>query len=101
MWMIVMFDLPTETARDKRNYQLFRSFILDEGFAMLQYSVYGRHCATREIAANKELRVGRSLPPRGEVRVLTVTDAQFARMRIYRENRRTRPEAPASQLEFW
>ena len=101
MWMLVMFDLPTDTKIDKRNYRQFRNLLLDEGFSMLQFSVYGRHCATRERVESKEKRIEIRVPPRGEVRILTVTDAQFARMRIYQKTRRKAAERPAEQLEFW
>ncbi len=101
MWMIVMFDLPTKDKASRKKYQQFRNLLLDEGFNMLQYSVYGRHCATREKVENKKQRLTRNLPPKGEVRILQVTEAQFSKMTIYRQNARATPETPAPQLELW
>lgn len=101
MWLLVVFDLPTTTKVDKRHYTRFRTQLLNEGFQMLQFSVYGRHCATRERVEAKERRIVMSLPPAGEVRLLTVTDAQFARMRIFESKRRINAETVPRQLEFW
>ena len=40
MRVIVFFDLPTETAEDKKEYRNFRKFLIKKGFLMLQESVY-------------------------------------------------------------
>lgn len=101
MWMVVMFDLPVITKKQKTDYRHFHEFLIDDGFTMMQYSVYGRHCATREKADAHLQRVRRSTPPQGEVRVLRVTEAQFARMAIFRDRVPTRAESVPKQLEFW
>ncbi len=101
VWLLVIFDLPTTTTSDRRDYARFRKQLLNEGFQMLQFSVYGRHCATRERLEAKERRVRSDLPPAGQVRLLTVTDAQFARMRVFESKHQREPERPPLQLEFW
>jgi len=101
VWLVVIFDLPTTTRLHRFHYQRFRNILLTEGFRMLQYSVYGRHCATRERVEAKEQRVTKHLPPEGEVRILTITDSQFARMRIFESKLTQRPEKAPQQLEFW
>ena len=101
VWMIVMFDLPSTTKTDKANYRHFHDFLLDDGFRMLQYSVYGRHCISREKAESHAHRVKRATPPRGEVRILSVTEAQFGRMEIYRNFVKKNAETTPRQLEFW
>jgi len=101
MWMVVLFDLPVKTKLDKYRYRRFHDFLTDDGFRMLQYSVYSRHCASREVSQAHAQRVRRATPPRGEVRVLRVTEAQFARMEIFRNSRRERSEPVPLQLEFW
>ena len=68
---------------------------------MLQYSVYGRHCASAENAKVHIRRVENGVPPDGEVRVLTVTDKQFERMRIFWGKMRKSPEKPLAQLELF
>lgn len=83
MWLVAMFDLPVDTKQARRNYARFRKFLLEDGFARLQFSVYGRHCASEENADVHLKRVEKHLPPDGEVRLLAVTDRQFERMRIF------------------
>ncbi|MFZ4584017.1 MAG: CRISPR-associated endonuclease Cas2 [Acidimicrobiia bacterium] len=99
--MLVMFDLPVGSKRAKTDYRRFRDFLQDDGFAMLQYSVYGRHCATRESADAHAARVRFALPPAGEVRILRVTEAQYARMEVFRNFERRHPEPAPAVLELW
>ena len=83
MWILVMFDLPTDTKKARRDYSVFRKNLLQNGFAQMQYSVYTRHCPSKE---NAEVHIGRIegyVPPDGEVRILTLTDKQFERMVIF------------------
>jgi CRISPR-associated protein Cas2 len=82
VWMFVFFDLPVGTKADRRWATKFRNFLLDDGFLMLQLSVYVRVCRGEEAAQMHALRVTTNLPPRGSVRTLQVTDRQYARMRL-------------------
>ena len=50
MWLMVLFDLPTETKRDIRAYSVFRKNLMKDGFTMFQFSIYIRHCASMENA---------------------------------------------------
>lgn len=101
MWVIALFDLPTEGQDQRRAYARFRKDLLDDGFSMMQYSVYQRHCASRENADVHIRRMGQRLPPEGEVRFLVITDRQFSNIAIYLgRKRQPRPESPA-QLEFF
>lgn len=101
MWVIAMFDLPTDTKRAKRAYVRFRTMLLKDGFAMMQYSVYIRHCSSEENAGVHTQRVQYALPDDGEVRILTITDKQFERMRVFWGKRRTPTEQPPKQLELF
>ena len=98
MWVIAMFDLPVDTAEGRREYTRFRKALIRNGFSMMQYSVYIRHTSSRENAAVHIERVQAAVPPQGEIRVLTVTDAQFARMRVFWGKERREPEEPPTQL---
>jgi CRISPR-associated protein Cas2 len=80
MWLFVLFDLPTETKTDRRNYAIFRKRLLKDGFTMMQYSVYIRHCASRESAEVHISRVQKMLPPKGTISVANITDKQFSRI---------------------
>jgi CRISPR-associated protein Cas2 len=83
MWIMVLFDLPTETKQDKKNYTDFRKKMQKDGFTMFQFSAYLRHCSSRENAEVHVKRVQRNLPPKGHVGILTVTDKQFGMMQVF------------------
>jgi len=101
MWVVAMFDLPVDTKTARRAYALFRKSLLRDGFTKMQYSVYVRHCPSRENADVHIHRVAACVPDDGEVRVLTVTDKQFERMRVFLGKRRIPPEKGAVQLVFF
>lgn len=101
MWVMVMFDLPTDTKAARRAYTVFRKQLLRDGFSMMQYSVYVRHCASEENAHVHCQRVEAWVPGDGEVRVLNITDKQYERMRIFWGKRRKPPETPPRQLELF
>ncbi|MGB7210064.1 MAG: CRISPR-associated endonuclease Cas2 [Pyrinomonadaceae bacterium] len=96
-----MFDLPTETPDDRRKYAQFRGFLLKDGFSMLQFSVYGRHCPSDENAEVHENRVMMWLPPKGNVRIIKVTEKQFARMKTFYGKAPRKTEEPPLQLSFF
>lgn len=101
MWLFVLFDLPVDTKAARRAYAQFRKFLLKDGFLQLQYSVYARVCASE---ANVEVHVRRveaRVPDDGEVRLLCITDKQFARQRIYWGKARKLPPKTPQQLEFF
>ena len=83
MWLFVFFDLPTETKKDRRNASQFRINLLKDGFSMMQFSVYVRHCASGESADVHEKRIYRLLPPLGKVSVLRITDKQFGNIQNF------------------
>ena len=82
MRMLCMFDLPVETDTQKRNYRIFRKELLKEGFVMMQYSVYVRVCPSREYARRLERRIIKITPPKGNVRLLCVTEKQYEDMTL-------------------
>jgi CRISPR-associated protein Cas2 len=80
--MLVFFDLPVSTRADRRHYAQFRRFLLNDGFDMIQFSVYGRILNGRDAEEKHMQRVVANLPPEGSVRVLTVTEKQYASMKL-------------------
>lgn len=80
MRLIVFFDLPTETNEDKRNYRRFRKCLIQNGFLMLQESVYCRILLTptSENAVMEIIR--KNKPADGLVQMLSVTEKQFSKM---------------------
>lgn len=101
MWVLVMFDLPTDTKKARRDYSQFRKFLLEDGFRKMQFSIYLRHCPSQENADVHTSRVENRLPPDGEVRIITITDKQFERMEVFLGKLRKPPEqAPRQMLLF-
>ena len=82
MRMLVFFDLPVVTRAERRAYTQFRRFLLNDGFDMIQFSVYGRILNGRDAEEKHMQRVVANLPPEGSVRLLTVTEKQYASMRL-------------------
>ena len=82
MWLMVMFDLPVGTRAERREASRFRHFLKDDGFLMLQFSVYARVIRGEDGVDKHLLRVTKSLPSKGSVRTLTITDRQYARMKF-------------------
>ena len=101
MWLLTMFDLPTDTKKARKDYTRFRKALIKDGFTMMQYSVYIRHCASEENADVHDGRVVAVLPPDGEVRLIRITDKQYERMRVFWGKRRKPTEQPPRQLELF
>lgn len=101
MWILVMFDLPVDTKKARRQYAQFRKMLLNDGFMQMQYSVYMRHCPSRENATVHVARIEHNVPPDGEVRILVITDKQFERMRIFLGKMRRVAESPPPQLQLF
>lgn len=77
MRLLIMFDLPTETAQDRKNYRIFRKELINEGFVIIQFSVYVRVCVNRKMAIFLENRVRNFLPEEGLVQSLMLTEKQY------------------------
>jgi len=101
MWILVLFDLPTETKKDKKAYALFRKQLLCDGFTMFQFSIYLRHCASRENADVHIRRVKSFLPNNGQIGILCITDKQFGDMEIFIGKKKEEPIACGQQLELF
>jgi CRISPR-associated protein Cas2 len=101
MWVMVFFDLPTETKKERKAASDFRKKMLKDGFTMFQFSIYMRHCASMENADVHVKRTKKNLPEKGNVGIITITDKQFGMMEIFHG----KAEAPKTnlpqQLEFF
>ena len=101
MWIFVFYDLPVDTKQDRDNAAKFRKRMLADGFQMFQFSIYLRHCTSRENAYVHILRTKKNLPPRGHVGILCTTDKQFGMMEIYKGRAKHSVQAPPQQLELF
>jgi CRISPR-associated protein Cas2 len=96
VWLFVFFDLPVGTKSERRDATRFREFLKDDGFMMLQYSVYARVCRGEDGAETHVRRVTGNLPGKGSVRALQVTERQYGRMKLLlgemKKNERVAPQ---------
>lgn len=79
MWCLVMFDLPTKTMAQKREYANFRNTLLDLGFSKVQYSVYAYYSPTGLVGTRIVKAIKHNLPAGGEVRIYHLTDHQWSK----------------------
>lgn len=82
MRIIVFFDLPVKSKDERRIATSFRNFLLNDGYSMLQYSVYARICNSVENAEGHFLKLSAVSPKVGSVRCMIVTEKQYASMKI-------------------
>lgn len=80
MRMIIFFDLPTETAAERREYARFRKYLVKNGFMMVQESVYCKLALNQTVIDGMMENVRRNKPPRGLVQALVITEKQYAKM---------------------
>lgn len=101
MWVLVMYDLPTETKKQRRIASQFRKAIMADGFTMFQFSMYIRHCNSRENAEVHIKRVKNLLPELGQIGILTITDKQFGDIELFNGQKEVeKPDSP-QQLELF
>ena len=101
MWVLVLFDLPTETKRDKKAYVDFKKNLQKDGFTMFQFSIYVRHCASSENAAVHIKRVKSFLPEFGHVGIMCITDKQFGDIELFYGKKVQDVNTPGQQLELF
>ena len=82
MRVMVFFDLPVSTKKDRQEYAKFRKFLIQDGYDMLQFSVYSRITQNHDDAKKHIERLSGHLPPKGSVRIMQVTEKQYNSMRI-------------------
>jgi CRISPR-associated protein Cas2 len=80
--MMVFFDLPVVSTTDRRNYAQFRRFLLNDGYDMIQFSVYGRIVNGHDAEEKHLKRLVANLPPKGSIRLMTVTEKQYAGIKL-------------------
>ena len=101
MWVLVFYDLPTETKKERKAASDFRKKVLADGFAMFQFSIYVRHCASAENAEVHIKRVQKLLPEHGHVGIMCITDKQFGMMQLFEGRKPTKGMDVPQQLELF
>lgn len=102
-WLIVAFDLPVLTAKQRKAATDFRKFLLDDGYLMVQLSVYARPCVSFARQETHLERIKKAIPPEGSVRAIFVTRAQWERSFVINGSPASPgdPEAMPEQMQFW
>ncbi len=77
MRILVFFDLPVKSKNERRAATRFRNFLLNDGYHMIQYSVYARVCNGMDAVAKHRTRIKLNLPENGSIRLLVITEKQF------------------------
>jgi len=101
MWVLVFFDLPTETKKERKAAASFRKELIGNGFSMFQFSIYIRQCPSVENAGVHIRRVKGLLPEYGKVGVMCITDKQFSTMELFIGRKNAEPPSVEQQLELF
>jgi len=102
-WLMVCFDLPVGTKIERKRATQFRKFLLDDGYDMIQFSVYARPCVTFARQETHLRRLEANVPPDGSVRAIFITRSQWERMYSIEGTPAVEkePESFPQQLQFW
>jgi len=82
MRLLVFFDLPVKTATQRKVATKFRNFLLNDGYHMVQFSIYARVCNGMDAVAKHKKRLYSSLPDNGSIRLLVITEKQYQGIEI-------------------
>ncbi|MEI6766506.1 MAG: CRISPR-associated endonuclease Cas2 [Bacteroidota bacterium] len=101
MWTLVMYDLPTETKKERKVASRFRKELQKDGFSMFQFSMYVRHNSSSENATVHSKRVKKNLPEHGKIGILQITDKQFGEMELFYGSKQVELPNVPQQLELF
>lgn len=80
MRMILFFDLPTLTSRQRREYRQFIKHLDSEGFVMIQFSVYSKLCINNSSANTMAKKTIMNCPADGDIRFLIISESQYQKI---------------------
>lgn len=102
-WLLVCFDLPVGTKEERKHATDFRNFLLDDGYLMIQFSVYARPCVTFARQETHLRRLGEHVPDNGTVRAMFITRFQWQNAYSIQGKPNTQhpPEEFPEQLQLW
>jgi len=100
LWMLVMFDLPVVEKPDRKAATKFRNFLLDQGFAMAQFSVYYRMVSGKDSGQTLQQKIQKNLPEYGSVQIVSITDKQYENIKLFKGKRRDSHEKQSQLLLF-
>ena len=98
IWLVLFLE---PSSRHTQRNSIFRKDIMGDGFTMFQFSIYIRHCPSKEVANMHIERVKKMLPPNGNVGILCITDKQFGEMEIFSCKKQCQAKREPQQLELF
>ena len=78
VWVLLMFDLPVKTREQRRRASKYRHMLLETGFSMVQLSVYSKYLINATGLRSILPQIKSEIPKNGAVRVMRLTDEQWA-----------------------
>lgn len=100
LWMLVMFDLPVVEKEDRKAATKFRDFLLDQGFAMAQFSVYYRMVSGKDRGETLQQKIQKNLPEYGSIQIVSITDKQYENIKTFKGKKRDLHEKQPQLLLF-
>ena len=100
MWMMVLFDLPVVDKSERKAASAFRNFLLDNGFTMVQYSIYTKLFSGTDACTKYYKLIADNIPKKGQVDILTITDKQYTNIKSYRSREIQKKNEPQQLLLF-
>ena len=101
VWLMVMFDLPVQTKDQRRSANQYRNLLYDRGFAQIQFSIYAKYLVNATGVRSLLPGLRAAIPPLGEVRILRLTDEQWASMYRFYGAAEVPPEVIPPQLALF
>lgn len=98
MWMMVLFDLPVVKKKDRKAAADFRKMLLNNGFAMAQYSIYMKILSGKDACEKYYRIIEGDLPDKGKVDIVTITDKQYENIKSYIGRSKEGKKPPQKQL---
>ena len=100
LWMMVLFDLPVIEKKERKEATDFRNFLLNNGFAMIQYSIYTKLFSGKDACEKYYKMIEKNLPAEGKVDILTITDKQYGNIISYNASKKNEKKEPEQLLLF-
>lgn len=98
MRILVFFDLPVVTAKERKAATKFRNFLVKDGYHMVQWSVYSRICNGTDAVAMHKSRLNLHLPEKGSIRMLTLTEKQYESIEVLLGTKTFDDESESTEL---
>lgn len=98
MWMMVLFDLPVVEKKERKEATTFRNFLMDQGFSMVQYSIYTKVLSSPDACTKYYKLIESNLPEKGKVDILTITDRQYENIRTFNGAEKVQRKKQSKQM---